>query len=237
MKLFIFTFFCCLNCFCQNILTTKVDQFIGVDIYENYYYLKNDALHKSSLNNDYKNIEFGTPDVVDISNPLQVLLLYKFFNKVVLLDNQLSFITQFEVPIGTELIANASKDKIWLYDNINMMLKLYNFKTQKTEITSIPFKENIIDLKGNLNQALVLNKQNQLIKFNFLARKEAVINIENIILPLSLINNYVLKDGGLYQKNNKILSTLNKIESFEVINNKVYFLKENNICILSIPKN
>lgn len=237
MKLWIFLFFCCLNCFCQNVLIKDVTKFIGVDIYENYYYLQNDALHKSSLKNDYKNIDYGTPDVIDISNPLQILLLYKFFNKVVLLDNQLSFITQFEVPIGTELIANASKDKIWLYDNINMMLKLYNFKTQKTEITSIPFKENILELRGNLNQALVVNSQNQLIKFNFLARKEAVINIENIILPLSLINNYVIKKGGLYQKNNEILSSPDKIESFEVINNKLYFFKENNIYILSIPKN
>ena len=215
----------------------EVTKFIGIDIYENCYYLQNDALHKSSLKNDYKNIEYGTPDVVDISNPLQILLLYKFFNKVVLLDNQLSFITQFEVPIGTELIANASKDKIWLYDNMDMMLKLYNFKTQKTEITSIPFKENILELRGNLNQALVVNKENQLIKFNFLARKEAAINIENIILPLSLINNYVIKNGGLYQNNNKILSTPDKIESFEVINNKLYFFKENNIYTLSIPKN
>ncbi|WP_157359317.1 hypothetical protein [Wenyingzhuangia fucanilytica] len=237
MKLWIFLFFCCLNCFCQEAIIKNATKFVGVDIYENCYYLQNDALHKSGLKNDYKNVEYGIPDVVDISNPLQILLLYKFFNKVILLDNQLSFITQFEVPIGTELISNASKDKIWLYDNINMMIKLYNFKTQKTEISSIPIKENIVELKGNLNQALVLDSKNQLTKYNFLARKEDVFNTENIILPKSLIKTYYIKERKLYHKNNETLSTPSNIESFEVINNKLYFFKENNIYALPIPKN
>ena len=218
-------------------MVKDVTKFVGIDIYENCYYLQNDALHKSSLKNDYKNIEYGTPDVIDISNPLQILLLYKFFNKVILLDNQLSFINEFDVPIGTELIANASKDKIWIYDNIKMILKLYNFKTQKTEINSIPIKEKILQLKGNLNQAIIINSNNQLTKYNYLARKEATINIQNNLLPISLNNTYIIKENILYHKNNKIIDTPNEIESFEVINKKLYFFKKNNIYTLSIYKN
>ena len=218
-------------------MVKDVTKFVGIDIYENCYYLQNDALHKSSLKNDYKNIEYGTPDVIDISNPLQILLLYKFFNKVILLDNQLSFINEFDVPIGTELIANASKDKIWIYDNIKMILKLYNFKTQKTEISSIPIKEKILQLKGNLNQAIIINGNNQLTKYNYLARKEATINIQNNLLPISLNNTYIIKENILHHKNNKIIDTPNEIESFEVINKKLYFFKKNKIYTLSIYKN
>ena len=237
MKLWIFLFFGTLNCFCQNLLIKNVDDFIGVDIYENIYYLQNNALHKSSLKNDYQNIEYGIPDVIDISNPLQILLLYKFFNKVVLLDNQLSYITEFDVPFGTELISNASKDKIWIYNNIHRMIMLYNFKSQKIEAKSIAVQENIIQLKGNLNLAIVLTDQNQLIKHNYLARPVEVINIENKTLPLSLNKNYFIKEGDLYEKNNKTLITLHNIESFDVMNNNLYIFKENNIYRLSIAKN
>lgn len=237
MKLWIFLFFGTLNCFCQNLLIKNVDDFIGVDIYENLYYLQNNALHKSSLKNDYINIEYGTPDVVDISNPLQILLLYKFFNKVVLLDNQLSYITEFDVPFGTEFISNASKDKIWMYNNINMMLTLYNFKTKKAEIKSIPIQENILQLKGNLNQAIVLNDEHQLIKYNYLARPEEIINIKNKTLPLSLDKNYFIQESHLYQKNNSTQITLHNIKSFDIMNDKLFFFKQNNIYSLSIAKN
>jgi len=225
------------NCFCQELLIEDIDDLVGVDIYENIYYLQNGNLHKSNINNDYLNIKYGTPDLVDISNPLQILILYKLFNKVVCLDNQLSYITEFEVPFGTEFICNAGQDKIWLYENINMMLKLYNFKTKKTEINSIPIQQNILKMRGNLNEAILLDDQGQLIRYNYLARPKNTQYLNQKQIPLSLTPQYYLKEGSLYLRKNKILSSLKGLNQFEVVNNHLYFFKENNIYRFSIPKN
>lgn len=218
-------------------MVKNVDRFVGVDIYENYYYLQSGALHKSNLRNDYLNLKYGTPDIIDISNPLQILLFYKNFNKAILLDNQLSFITEIELPIGSELIANASKNKIWIYNQIHMVLGLYNLTTKKNEITSIPFSTPIVNLSGNLNQAFAINNKNQLLVFNYLARKVKTIDLQRTLQPVSLLPPYTIKDNILYKLNKEVFKTVEDIESFEVTNSKLYFFKENDIYMSPIPKN
>lgn len=237
MKLWLLTFLASISCLAQNSLIKNVDSFIGADIHENIYYTQNNTLYKNSTTNNYINIDYGSPDVIDISNPLQILILYKLFNKIVLLDNQLSFIAEFNVPFGTELISNAGKNKIWIYDNINMIIKLYNFNTQKTEIKSNPVKNNIVKLHGNLSQAIVINNKNMLIKYNYLARPEEKIDGTNKVFQQSLIKDYFIKNNKLYHKDNILLDVPDKIKSFEVVNDKIYFFKENKIYTLSIPKN
>ncbi|NIJ44355.1 hypothetical protein FHR24_000794 [Wenyingzhuangia heitensis] len=229
MKLFTFLFFCSLNCFCQNALVKNVDDFVGVDIYENYYYLQNSALHKSSLNNDYKNIKYGTPDVVDISNPLQVLLLYKLFNKVISIDNKLNFIAEYQVPFGTDLIASAGENKIWTYNNIHKTISVYNLKTQKIEIRSILITSKITQLKGDLNKAIITNTNNQLETYNFVARKITSTPLKDTQLSISMRNLYVLKNNKLYKEKSEITNTPKSIVSFEVQNNIFYYFKDNSI--------
>lgn len=237
MKLWILLFFYGSICFSQTLLQENVEKFIGVDIFENYYYLKEGSFFKSNLNNDYKNINYGTPDTVDISNPLQILLHYKFFNKLVLIDNQLNFITEYNLPIGTHLLASAGKDKIWIYDNIQMLLSIYTLTTQKTEITSIPNQTDIEQLKGNLNEALALNTQQELITYNYLARKTGIKKSTDTQYPISLHKPYVIKNTSLWDKDKIVLQNLANIQAFEVVDYNLYILRENQIYRISIPKN
>lgn len=237
MKFWLLLLLSGITCFGQTLLQKNVDAFIGLDIYENYYYLQGGSLFKSGLENDYLNIQYGTPDDIDISDPLQIMLLYKSFNKVVLLDNRLNFISEFNIPFGTQLIANAGKNKIWRYDGINMLLKIYNFSTQKTEAKSIPITNKLINLKGNLNKAIALNNNNKLYMFNFVAREIDVKKTNGILLPLSLRSKYYLKNESLFYHESKILKCPKKIETFEVSNHFLYFFKGNKIYHTPFPKN
>jgi|GEM_PF-4761616 len=237
MKLFNLFYLVTILSFGQTQLVKNVDKFVGVDIYENYYYLQNGSLFKSSLNNDYKNIEFGTPDSVDISNPLQILLFYHFFNKIILLDNQLNLISSYNVPLNTKLISNAGDGKIWIYNDIKGTLSIYNLFSKKTEITSNPLFYSILKLKGNLNNALAITNQKELLTFNYVVNKTEVVKEEGVLFPISLQNYYVIKKNQLIFKRNVILKNLSNITSFEVVNNTFYFFKQNKIYSTSISKN
>ena len=178
---------------------------------------------------EYINIEFGTPDSVDISNPLQVLLFYKFFNKIIVLDNRLNLISSHNIPLNTELIANASDGKIWIYNNNQNTLSLYNFSSQKTEITSNPLFDIIINLKGDLNSALAITNKQELLTFNYVASKTHTQKTTTSLLPISLHSSYVVKNDQLLFNKNVVFKDLANITAFEVVNNTLYYIKEHTI--------
>ena len=190
---------------------------------------ENKALHKSSLENDYKSITYGAPDYVDISNPLQVILFYKLFNTIILLDNRLNLINQFTVPLGTTLIANAGEDKIWVYNNMSNLLSIYNYRTSKIEKNSIPITEKIIELKGNLNEAITKTHHNKLDIYNFVARKTSTKDLGQIQLPVSMQGKYSVQNHKLYKNKTPVMSVGGSIITFEVQNNVLYYFKDRNI--------
>ena len=229
MKIWTIFFLTSFYSFSQTQLQKNVDEFIGVDVFENYYYLKDGALYKSNIQTDYKNIAYRMPNQVDISNPLQVILYYRFFNKAILLDNKLNFISEFNIPIGTTLIANAGKDKIWLYNNMNNLLSIYNFRTNKTENTSISITEKITALKGNLNEAIIKTQNNKLDIYNFFARKTRSKNLALMQLPISMNTLYSIQNNQLYKNKTPVIKTPNSITSFEVQNKTLYYFKDSSI--------
>ncbi len=219
----------------QTVLISNVDEFIGVDIYEDIYYLQNNSLHKKGQN-EYLNIQYGKPTTVDISDPLQIILFYKLFNTVILLDNKLNFVSEFTVPFGTEHVANAGKNKIWMYNTLKMVLTIYNFNTQLTEATSPPLTNKIVQLNGNLNKVVAKNTKNQLTTYNFVARPIASELLSNQQKPISLYKNYSFKNHTLFQDQKVILKYPHDIVNFDVVNQTFYFFKDNNISATPFPK-
>lgn len=238
MRLLVFSLICYVHCFCQTatIIKENIDEFIGVDIYENIYYTQNNTLYKNNIQNNYCNVQYGTPDQIDISNPFQILVFYQSFNQIILLDNQLNYISEFNTPIGVTLIANAGKDKIWTYNNLDSILELYNYKTQKTEANSLPTITGVQNLKSDLNYAFVLKQDQTLETYNFIARKTNKINTSGKLLPISLNPSFYYKDNKIFTDNNSIFVTTSPVKSFDVINNSCYYLTENNIYHTYIPK-
>jgi len=75
--------------------------------------------------NDVK--KFGQASLVDVSNPLKVLLYYKDFSTIVVLDRMLNIRNSIDLRkqniFQAKAIGLSYDNKIWLYDELNNKLK------------------------------------------------------------------------------------------------------------------
>ncbi|MFN7045692.1 MAG: hypothetical protein ACK4M1_10900 [Flavobacterium sp.] len=120
----------------QNSIKIECDVFLGFDSQLNNYSIKNNNLIKNSESTTYQynNLGLGKITRVDFQNPLQIVVFYKNFNTVVLLDNQLNEIKKIDfnlksTPITLEAVALSSQNQIWIYDSISSKIGLYNVNT------------------------------------------------------------------------------------------------------------
>ncbi len=155
--LFFFIFYINIS-FSQEIQTELVsktpliaDRFIGVDELENIYYIKNNILHKKNIREDlvYSNVELGEITSVNINNPFKIILLYKDYNSVVVLDNKLNELTQAITFPDTNisLVSYASENDLWVYSKDNNILQLYNYQNKTINLTTQPlgfYQENFM---------------------------------------------------------------------------------------------
>ncbi|WP_300600161.1 hypothetical protein [Niabella sp.] len=106
---------------------------MAVDNLENIYLLgSNNQLKKLNEKGDsvavYNNIKkLGAASLLDVSNPLRVLLYYKNFATVVMLDRLLSPVNNIDLRrqqiFNAEAVGLSYDGKIWLYDNMENVLK------------------------------------------------------------------------------------------------------------------
>ncbi|MGB5243899.1 MAG: hypothetical protein WBN50_09805 [Lutimonas sp.] len=126
----------------ENGQTLDADYFIGKDPLENMYYVKNNTLFKKSekLNLNYQNPNLGRLSSVDITNPFKIILFYKDFNTVVILDNNLNpHLAAIGLgSVNYSLVSFASENNLWLYSTENNMLELFDYQLNQTRITSQP---------------------------------------------------------------------------------------------------
>ncbi len=120
----------------QSETKTIYDIFLGFDNQKNNYFIKNNTLIKNSpsLTYQYNNLSLGKITNVDFQNPLQIVVFYKNFNTVILLDNQLNEIKKIDFnlessPLTIEAVALSSQNQIWIYDGISSKIGLYNVNT------------------------------------------------------------------------------------------------------------
>ena len=99
----------------------KVDNLLGVDRFDSYYYLNNNAFEKKQIHKifSYSNLQLGKIDQVKIFNALKIALLHKDFNTIVLLDNRLAEIRIIDFnnifPYRRiSQIAYANENSFWL---------------------------------------------------------------------------------------------------------------------------
>ncbi len=75
--------------------------------------------------NDVK--KFGQASLIDVSNPLKVLLFYKDFSTIVVLDRFLTIRTIIDLRkrniLQVQAIGQSYDNKIWLYDEVENKLK------------------------------------------------------------------------------------------------------------------
>ncbi|MCK4561700.1 MAG: hypothetical protein KAT78_02230 [Flavobacteriaceae bacterium] len=155
IQLFFFFIFCVNISFSQEVkiefitkTPLKADQFVGVDELENIFYIKNNILYKKNdievLN--YSNVNLGVLTNVNIHNPFKIILFYRDFNAVIILDNKLNELTD-KIDFTKETLFNnvqfigaSSENNLWLLANDNK-LHLYDFQNHldKLETQALNF--------------------------------------------------------------------------------------------------
>jgi hypothetical protein len=104
-----------------------------VDNLDNIYTLNSrNQVKKFNINGDsvaiYNDVrKFGTATLIDVSNPLKVLLYYKNFATIVVLDRLLNIRNTIDLRLQNILQAKAIglsyDNKIWVYDELESKLK------------------------------------------------------------------------------------------------------------------
>ena len=120
----------------MEIIKVVCDVFLGFDNQQNSYTITNNILTKTNQTSTYQynNLGLGKITKVEIQNPLQIVVFYKNFNTVVLLDNQLNEIKKIDfnlksTPVNLDAVALSSQNQIWIYDSISSKIGLYNVNT------------------------------------------------------------------------------------------------------------
>ncbi len=119
----------------------EAEQFVGADELGNLFYMENQVFYRKSGQRifSFSNVDLGAITAVDTGNPFKILLLYRDFNSVIILDNNLNELSERLDFTGETLfnnvlfVGNSSQNNIWLYADDNK-LHLYNYETLSEEL-------------------------------------------------------------------------------------------------------
>ncbi len=221
-------------------ISLNADVFVGVDDFENYYYTKGNTFYKKTNETvySYTNTQLGEIASVDITNPLKILLFYRDFTTIVLLDNRLNELTDiinFSRERFTKNItfaAISSNNNLWLYSIDDNVLSLWNYETKKTVFDSQPLSFYNFNFEAN---NLISDYENcwvysnkEIIKFNEFGSYLATISLPKFSNIRLLENSFTYFEGDdlFVFKNNASIK-------FEFVNNKHlstnYFVNKNNL--------
>ncbi|MFC7356539.1 hypothetical protein ACFQO1_02480 [Jejudonia soesokkakensis] len=144
----------------KELKTTPLDAdlFIGFDVYNNLYYVKDMTLFKKGSKGDYvyNDFELGEIASVDIINPLNIVIFFKDTNTVVLVDNRLAEIERFSfnnLPgfINVAAARNAGNNRLWLFNSDSQQVELYNYRTKERIPISQPISGDVMTFTSNFN--------------------------------------------------------------------------------------
>ncbi len=224
----------------------EADTFFGVDTFDNTYYSKDNILYKKSplKTFHFNSLALGDISSVSITNPLEIVVFYKDFNTVIILDNTLNIIQKisfFDKTIG--FVAKADKNKLWLYNTDEQQLELYNYNTKTVIAKSQPQSlSNPKELKGNANFAWVKTTSNTIKVFNSYGSEVKTFNHTVNKFVVSEANTIVFEENNILYLLDTIPRKINinskvPIENIEVANNKIYLFGANTIFMFTLLKN
>lgn len=134
------------------------DRFIGVDDFDNLYYISNNVFYKKRKKDSirYTNLQLGNIGNIDILNPLEITVFYPDFNTVIKLDNTLNEIIKIDFnrvdPFrNIQYVTTANDKNLWTFNADLQQLEIFNYQTRESISINQPLNENIIAQKSNYN--------------------------------------------------------------------------------------
>ena len=172
-------------------------------------YLITDNSQLKKINSNFDSIatfndtrRYGTLTSVDVSNPLKVLLFYKDFSTVLVLDRFLNVVNTIDLRkqgiLQISTIASSYDNKIWCYDEIESKLKkiddngdiLFESTDFRMLFDNPQAVQKIVDSDGKL---YCYNKQTGLLAFDYyggLKHKYSILNLDDIEIINNVLTGY-----------------------------------------------
>lgn len=156
----------------QNTITLEVDKFIGINMFDEQFVVKNNTLLKSTSDQEYayKNIQLGDMHTIGIINTLQSSVFYKDFNVFMQLDKKLGELHTIDFNALSNFstvtyAAMTSNKRLWIFNSDTQQLQIYNPQHDSIEVSTIPLQEPIIKFYSNYNFCWALS-DTKLLQFN-----------------------------------------------------------------------
>ncbi|MET2986291.1 hypothetical protein [Aureibaculum conchae] len=238
----------------MNQFELTADEFIGVDEFDNIYYIKNNTFYKKDDKKtlSYSNTQLGKITSIDIKNPLKIILFYNDFNTVILLDNKLNELSNridFNEALlskNISLVAGSSNNNLWIYSLDDNTLQTYNYNTKKVTFTSQSLSFSTADFKAKKLVSSYKNcwliGKNSILQFNEYGTSLNEIEVSDVIdVKLFKENLIYLKDNNLHRLNNDKVTSIAlekeiSIESFYINKNEIYIFDGTTIFVFSFLK-
>lgn len=165
----------------------------------------------------YSNSFLGNISLVDVSDPMRILLYFKDFNKVVFLSNKL---TEIVSPIeldNTEynqvsVCCTSNSGGFWIFDSQKFQLIRLNNNLEA-------------DRKGTIIQSIFNKSENIAAKL--------IEESDQIYMSVPKTGILVFDKFGVYKKTIPITG----LKNFQIIGDKIIYLSENKLCSYSLIDN
>lgn len=217
----------------------NADHFIGVDELDNIYYLEDNVLNKKTSREifTYSNVNLGKLNSVNINNPFKVILLYKDYNSIIVLDNKLNELTQTITFPNNNIssVSYASENNLWIYSKDNNKLQLFDYQNKIIHLITQPlgfYHDGFMadNLSSNNENVWLFNK-NGVLQFNQYTSFINFYDIENIekIFPFKKGVIYIQNDHLSFFEN----ETINPIALDSSIGEKEVFFNKGSFYIFN----
>ena len=191
---------------------TKIppQRYIGTDAFGWEYTIADNEFRKAKDGKilKYKNVGLGEIYRADLQSPLQLVLFYRRFNTVVLLDNQLNqtaIINFSELPVGViaEAVGLASQNRLWLYDVTTQQIGLYDPVRNNFRSLTPPFNDGIKYYQSDYNYFYWIDNTGKCFELNLFGKVRPLgtlpaFDAAQFITPAMLL---YTKDNSLYLYN------------------------------------
>lgn len=145
----------------------KANKIFGVDTFGTLYYTTEDnTFYKKTKDTTitYTNFQLSEITSANAFNPLKINLFYRDFNTVVILDNRLAEI--FKIDFNTvqtyknvSFVSTGFDNALWIFNQDLQQLELYDYKTNKIRLKTVPVQADVLDLKSDYNYCYLLTEK------------------------------------------------------------------------------